>query len=558
MQYAVLAAGNGSRLKESGVKVPKPLVKVGGKTLIYRLFNTFQQCGATKISVIINSTSRMSLNRILKMSTIFPLYFRVKTTESSMHSLYELLPILDDDKLCLTTVDTVFDKKKFKQYIDAFSEMDDCDALMAVTQYIDDEKPLYVDVDDDMNIKGFYNEENNEEKYKYISAGIYGLTPVCMEVLKECISAGKHRMRTFQQELIKHGLKVKAFDIGDVIDVDSASDIPKAKALIAKKPFKAEASITEKNSKTETLIAKNGCNLPLKAISRAKSFSPGRRQIDDRKILEIVIEELKKRSYFVKRCEEINFHESEVRSGNAVAVFSMARSSKALSELSKVDVPVINSVRGVSNCLRLQQMEILEGAYYLPVYHCCKTNDLVHKVWNSYPCWVKNADAHTTNKNDVVFAKSLYELQRAKRAMFKRNVKHCVIQEHIEGTWYKFYGVRGKGLVAICKGDGYDKLGNRYRTNCLRDHSNYYIDSFPVAKEIEMIAVDAANRLDVDVYGGDVIVTEENRVFLVDFNDWPSFRTCREEAAIMIADLIEERIAKRDEKEENGFAGVNI
>ena len=73
-----------------------------------------------------------------------------------------------------------------------------------------------------------------------------------------------------------------------------------------------------------------------------------------------------------------------------------------------------------------------------------------------------------------------------------------------------------------------------------------------------MIAVDAANRLDVDVYGGDVIVTEENRVFLVDFNDWPSFRTCREEAAIMIADLIEERIAKRDEKEENGFAGVNI
>ena len=96
------------------------------------------------------------------MSAIFPLYFRIQTTESSMHSLYELLPILDDDKLCLTTVDTVFDEKKFKQYIDAFSEIDDCDALMAVTQYIDDEKPLYVDVDDDMNIKGFYDEDNKE------------------------------------------------------------------------------------------------------------------------------------------------------------------------------------------------------------------------------------------------------------------------------------------------------------------------------------------------------------------------------------------------------------
>ena len=536
MQFAVLAAGNGSRLKESGIKLPKPLVKVGGETLIHRLFTVFQQCGATKISVIINPDSGRLLNRILRMSAIFPLYFRIQTTESSMHSLYELLPILDDDKLCLTTVDTVFDEKKFKQYIDAFSEIDDCDALMAVTQYIDDEKPLYVDVDDDMNIKGFYDEDNKEESYKYISAGIYGLTPACMEVLKECISEGKQRMRTFQQELIKHGLKVKAFDIGDVIDVDSASDIPKAKAL----------------------IAQNDCNLPLiKAISRAKLFSPGR-QMDDLKIYNNVIEELEKRSYFVKRCEEINFHESEVRSDNAVAVFSMARSSKALSELSKVDVPVINSVRGVYNCLRLQQMEILEGAYYLPVYHCCKTNDLVHKVWNSYPCWVKNADAHTTNKNDVVFAKSLYELQRAKRAMFKRNVKHCVIQEHIEGTWYKFYGVRGKGLVNISKVNSCDKFGHRYITNYSEEYYNYDIDSLPVAKDIEMIAVDAANRLDVDVYGGDVIVTEENRVFLVDFNDWPSFRTCREEAAIMIADLIEERIAKRDEKEENGFAGVNI
>lgn len=524
MQFAVLAAGNGSRLKESGIKLPKPLVKVGGETLIHRLFTVFEQCGATKISVIINPDSGRLLNRILRMSAIFPLYFRIQTTKSSMHSLYELLPILDDDKLCLTTVDTVFDEKKFKQYIDAFSEIDDCDALMAVTQYIDDEKPLYVDVDDDMNIKGFYDEDNKEESYKYISAGIYGLTPACMEVLKECISEGKQRMRTFQQELIKHGLKVKAFDIGDVIDVDSASDIPKAQALIARKGYEIPRII---------------------AVSRNKVFSPGR-QIDDLRIFNNVVKELEQRSYVVKQRAESCINAGYVNRNSAVAVFSMARSSKALSQLSILDVPVINSVRGVYNCLRLQQMELLEGAYYLPVYHCCKTTDMVHKVWNSYPCWVKNADTHTTNKNDVVFAKSLYELQRAKRAMFKRNVKHCVIQEHIEGTWYKFYGVRGKGLVAICKGDGYDKFGHRYITNYSEEYYNYDIDSLPVAKDIEMIAVDAANRLDVDVYGGDVIVTEDNRVFLVDFNDWPSFRTCYEKAAVMIADLIEERIAKSD------------
>jgi hypothetical protein len=194
-------------------------------------------------------------------------------------------------------------------------------------------------------------------------------------------------------------------------------------------------------------------------------------------------------------------------------------------------------------------MELLEGAYYLPAYHYCKTTDMVHKVWNSYPCWVKNADTHTTSQYDVVFAKSLYELQRAKREMYKSSrVKHCVIQEHIEGTLYKFYGVRGKGLLNISKVNSCDKFGHRYITNYSEEYYDYDIDSLPVAKDIEMIALDAANRLNVDVYGGDVIVTEDNRVFLIDFNDWPSFRTCRKKAAVMIADLIEERIAKGDGK----------
>ena len=85
MQFAVLAAGNGSRLKESGIKLPKPLVKVGGVTLIHRLFTVFQQCGATKISVIINPDSGRLLNRILRMSAIFPLFKAEKSVKNAGH-----------------------------------------------------------------------------------------------------------------------------------------------------------------------------------------------------------------------------------------------------------------------------------------------------------------------------------------------------------------------------------------------------------------------------------------------------------------------------------------
>ena len=37
MQYAIIAAGEGSRLCHEGIAAPKPLVKVGGECLIDRL-----------------------------------------------------------------------------------------------------------------------------------------------------------------------------------------------------------------------------------------------------------------------------------------------------------------------------------------------------------------------------------------------------------------------------------------------------------------------------------------------------------------------------------------
>ena len=55
MRYAVIAAGEGSRLSQEGVAVPKPLVEVGGERLIGRLLRIFMDCGATDICVVTNS-----------------------------------------------------------------------------------------------------------------------------------------------------------------------------------------------------------------------------------------------------------------------------------------------------------------------------------------------------------------------------------------------------------------------------------------------------------------------------------------------------------------------
>ena len=45
----------------------------------------------------------------------------------------------------------------------------------------------------------------------------------------------------------------------------------------------------------------------------------------------------------------------------------------------------------------------------------------------------------------------------------------------------------------------------------------------------------AADMLNVPVYGGDCVVSEDGSIRIIDFNDWPSFAPCRDEAAFYIA-----------------------
>ena len=54
MNYAIIAAGEGSRLAQEGVAKPKPLVELCGEPMIGRLINLFTRCDAESLSVIVN------------------------------------------------------------------------------------------------------------------------------------------------------------------------------------------------------------------------------------------------------------------------------------------------------------------------------------------------------------------------------------------------------------------------------------------------------------------------------------------------------------------------
>lgn len=231
MKFAIISAGEGSRLSQEGVALPKPLVQLNGVAMIDRLIQIFVRNGADKVVVIINNEVPLTKEHLLELqrNSEVPLELVIKTTPSSMHSFYELSKYLDDDKFCLTTVDTIFREEEFAKFIQYFKETD-ADGCMAVTDYIDDEKPLYISTDDTLTITGFHDAATPD--CQYISGGIYCLTPPAIRTLHGCMEKGMARMRNFQRQLVTDGLKLKAYPFKKIVDVDHAEDIVKAEAFL--------------------------------------------------------------------------------------------------------------------------------------------------------------------------------------------------------------------------------------------------------------------------------------------------------------------------------------
>ena len=226
-QFAIIAAGEGRRLSEEGVAQPKALVPLNGEPLLSRLVRIFNACGAERIMIIVNDL-HPQVEQHVRQLTAQPggerIHLVVQTTPSSMHSFFALSSHLADEPFCLTTVDTIFRESDFRAYLDYFAQSD-ADGVMGVTDFVDDEKPLYVATNEALDITAFLDASAT---CKYISGGIYGLTAPALKTLQRCMAEGQSRMRNYQRGLISDGLRLKAFPFSKILDVDHASDIQKA------------------------------------------------------------------------------------------------------------------------------------------------------------------------------------------------------------------------------------------------------------------------------------------------------------------------------------------
>ena len=531
MKFAIIAAGDGSRLAQEGITEPKPLVKVRGERLIDRLIRIFMGNNATEIVVICNEQMADVASHLKTIQDEglnglpIPLRFVVKSTPSSMHSFYELRDFLRDEPFILTTVDTIFDEREFHDYVLSFQDKiaEGIDALMGVTDYIDDEKPLYVGVDNVMRINGYYDTPQADSHF--ISAGIYGLTASSLDILESCIEKGECRMRNFQRALVAASLRIEAYPLTKVFDIDHIEDIRKA-----------DEGVNNLSSccKGKTLL-----------IQRAACYSPNSEEKDLAVLQEVgsLLEDVTiiSEDDFVNRFSTYNQSVSS-ESVDFVNVnsqiISMARSTKALECLKQLEqsgIRVLNPSAGVWACQRSNIDKVMrENHLPLPP----------DKGDDGY--WVKRADTAAQSKEDVCFCHDWSEVEKIKSTFMQRGITDVVTQAHVKGDVVKFYGVEGTGFFRYYySGDDTEtKFGDEERNG----KPQYYSFS---SSNLQADAEQLACLLQTPIYGGDAIVREDGSYVIIDFNDFPSFSRCREEAAKAIVRRMKQKIETSQKNSSN-------
>ena len=253
-------------------------------------------------------------------------------------------------------------------------------------------------------------------------------------------------------------------------------------------------------------------------ITREPVFSPGKFLEADRAVLELVAAELRGRGHAV---DVVAADDPWPEPIDDTVVFTMCQGPAALARLARWHdrgVRIVNTPEGILNCQRHRTVErFAHSGLPFPDTVLVDTGTTAPApAWVGDGAWIKRGDVHATDADDVVRVDDAAGVRAALQRFHARGIARAVIQRHLEGIVLKFYAVRGRFFFCVPPEDT------------------------PPPPPAVLTAIDAlgrqgAERLGVEVYGGDCVWGRNDRLSLIDLNDWPSYRACRSSAAQHIA-----------------------
>ncbi len=226
VRAGLIAAGTGSRFRDAGFRQPKPMINVAGKPLMGWALSQFQAAGLNSLIAIFNTKNCEACSSYLSAS--FPQIeadIRCLDTASSFESFLNVLSRAEGARLLITTTDSIYAPGTLARLLKFADSLNEDEMILGVTDFIDDEKPLYAIMDDTGCITRV-----GEEPAHYVTSGVYLMPPAAYQAGK---TENFPALRKFLAFLLENGVKCRGFDMGKSVDVDRPEDMGEAERFIS-------------------------------------------------------------------------------------------------------------------------------------------------------------------------------------------------------------------------------------------------------------------------------------------------------------------------------------
>jgi len=229
MKAGIFAAGMGSRFVAAGCREPKPLIPLQGKPLLGHVLDNLFRADIEAVELLLNEEPFFDpvesyVSRLPKGSRIRT--WR-KTTRSSCESFGFLMERLGRPPFLLSTVDTIFSEEALGEFLRVRSYPSGCELVLAVTDFVHDEKPLWVEIDREGKITDLGDSVSTK---RWVTVGLY-------LVLKELTEAANKKpyaaLRDFLTDRVRNGGEVWTKRFPLALDIDCPDDIRIAESLLA-------------------------------------------------------------------------------------------------------------------------------------------------------------------------------------------------------------------------------------------------------------------------------------------------------------------------------------
>lgn len=224
MHALILAGGEGARLRDDGVATPKAFVEIGGRPLILRLRETMRALGCESVTAAIRRTALSEADPLSRSALMEAFRVVPCVTPSSLHTLARGMAAVPPGPLLCTMVDTIMREEDWRRL---FTEADrwlrdGADACVAVTPYVDDEKPLWVARRRNGVVTAF---RADPIVPAVVTGGVYFLSSRIRNLVPRVLSLGVARMRGFLGWLVEHGYFVATVEVERIVDLDRGRDL---------------------------------------------------------------------------------------------------------------------------------------------------------------------------------------------------------------------------------------------------------------------------------------------------------------------------------------------